>query len=208
VLGGVVVIPVDAAASPHVVARTVRVAEPRGVLLGEALQLEDAPITAKVWRVRDVHWVDSWAAASLPEHTVPRADVDPDTIAEIVFTSGTTGDPKGVIVTHRNIVANIRPVDHDIAAYRPYLWPFRPIRFLSLLPLSHMFGQALSVFFPPLVDAATVFTNSYSPDQIMEHIRVIASRCSSPYRACWRCSAIAWAVSHGAPPRRSRRRTH
>ena len=100
-----------------------------------------------------------------------RADVGPQTVAEIVFTSGTTGEPKGVVLTHRNILANITPVEREVSAFRRYLWPFRPIRFLSLLPLSHMFGQALAMFFPPLVNAATVFMTGYNPDQIIAQVR-------------------------------------
>jgi long-chain acyl-CoA synthetase len=171
VLCGVVVIPVDAAASPELVARIVKVAEPRGLLLGEGLRLSETDAAMTTWRLRDIHWIESRTTAA--SHTVagPRAHIDADTVAEIVFTSGTTGDPKGVVITHRNIVANITPIEREVAAYRRYLWPFRPIRFLDLLPLSHMFGQALAIFCPPLVDAATVFTTGYNPDQIKEQIR-------------------------------------
>ncbi len=169
-LCGITVVPVDAAASPDFVARIVRVAGPRGLLLGEGLTFEQVSPAVRMWRVRDTHWLAPRGAAASQEQPEPRAQVDADTIAEIVFTSGTTGEPKGVVITHRNIVANIMPIEHEVAAYRRYLWPFRPIRFLGLLPLSHMFGQALSIFFPPLVDASTVFTASYNPDQIIEQV--------------------------------------
>ena len=170
VLCGVVIIPVDAAASPELVARIVKVAEPHGLLLGDGLRMEQVPAAVVTWRVHDIHWIDSGRAPSRKD-AFARGHVEPDTVAEIVFTSGTTGEPKGVIITHRNIVANITPIEREVAAYRRYLWPLRPIRFLSLLPLSHMFGQALAMFFPPLVDAATVFTTGYNPDQIIEQVR-------------------------------------
>ena len=49
--------------------------------------------------------------------------------------------------------------------------PFRPIRFLNLLPLSHMFGQAMATFVPPMLPGLVVFTRSYSPDDIVRQIR-------------------------------------
>lgn len=176
VLCGVAIIPVDASASPDLVGRIVKVGEPRGILMGDRLHLASLPSATFVWRLRDVHWVDAnripapHVGAQSPTG-VARAPVDPNTVAEIVFTSGTTGEPKGVVITHRNILANILPVEREVDAFRRYLWPFRPIRFLSLLPLSHMFGQALSIFFPPLVNAATVFVTGYNPDQIITQVR-------------------------------------
>lgn len=60
---------------------------------------------------------------------------DPDDIAELIYTSGTTGTPKGVILTHRNLVANLLQVNRHISIVSSdYV-------FLSLLPLSHMFEQ-------------------------------------------------------------------
>src|SRR5439155_16021245 len=65
---------------------------------------------------------------------LPKADVRPDDLAEVVFTSGTTGDPKGSMLTHRNILTN------SIAATQ--IFPIGPQqRLLSFIPLSHMFEQ-------------------------------------------------------------------
>lgn len=59
-----------------------------------------------------------------------------DDIAEILYTSGTTGEPKGVVLTHRNIVSNLDSI-----------WDIIPIdksdRILSILPLSHIFEQVV-----------------------------------------------------------------
>ena len=55
-------------------------------------------------------------------------------MAEIMFTSGTTGDPKGVMLSHSNLMANLKAVNQFI--------PGRPSsRLISVLPLSHMFEQ-------------------------------------------------------------------
>ena len=95
----------------------------------------------------------------------------PTTTAEIIFTSGATAEPKGVVLTHKNILANIVPIEREMAKYRKYTRPFRPIRFLNLLPLSHMFGQAMATFVPPMLPGLVVFTRSYSPDDIVRQIR-------------------------------------
>ena len=59
----------------------------------------------------------------------PRVSLEPDDPVEIVFTSGTTGSPKGVIHRHRNICANLAPFAREIARYRKYARPVpaRPV---------------------------------------------------------------------------------
>ena len=48
-----------------------------------------------------------------------------------------------------------------------YAWPFLPLRFLNLLPLSHMFGQSMATNIPPMVDGTVVFMRSFNPHDIV-----------------------------------------
>ena len=66
--------------------------------------------------------------------------------AQIVFTSGTTAEPRGVVLTHGNILASVDPIEREFPKYRKSEWLFHPIRFLELLPLSHVFGQFMGLF--------------------------------------------------------------
>src|SRR5580658_2585014 len=90
---------------------------------------------------------------------------------EIVFTSGTTAEPRGVVISHGNVLANIEPLEGEIRKYLRYERIFHPLRFLNLLPLSHVFGQLLAIFIPPLLGATTTFLDSFSPADLLETIR-------------------------------------
>src|SRR5262249_32207652 len=89
------------------------------------------------------------------------------TIAEILFTSGTTGEPRGVVLTHGNFLANLEPLERGIDPYRKYERWFHPLRFVSLVPLSHIFGQFMTLFVPPLLRATVVFEPSNNPSDII-----------------------------------------
>ncbi len=99
------------------------------------------------------------------------APADPSEIVELLYTSGTTAEPKGVVHRHRNICSNLTPIAHEIARYRNWARPFQPIRFLQTLPLSHMFGQAMGLFIPPILGGAVVFSDELHPRAIRETIR-------------------------------------
>ncbi|MGB7845163.1 MAG: AMP-binding protein, partial [Candidatus Acidiferrum sp.] len=90
---------------------------------------------------------------------------------EIIFTSGTTAEPRGVVISHGNVLANIEPLEREIRKYLRYERPFHPIRFLNLLPLSHVFGQMLGVFIPPMLAGTVIFLNSLRPTEFMDTIR-------------------------------------
>src|SRR6266478_902192 len=90
---------------------------------------------------------------------------------EIVLTSGTTAEPKGVVISHANVLGNIAPLEKEIKKYLKYERLVHPIRFLNLLPLSHVFGQFLGIFLPPLMVGTVVFENTLNPTDVMATIR-------------------------------------
>jgi long-chain acyl-CoA synthetase len=92
-------------------------------------------------------------------------------IAQILFTSGTTAEPRGVVLTHGNFLANLEPLERGIDPYRKYERWFHPIRFVTLVPLSHVFGQFMALFVPPLLGATVVFEQSANPSEIIRTIK-------------------------------------
>lgn len=85
--------------------------------------------------------------APAPPVTVTRTD-----LATIVYTSGTTGRPKGVMLTHGNILADcegLMTAITEVVSGRH--------RFLSFLPLSHMFERTVAHFIAIAIDAETVY---------------------------------------------------
>jgi long-chain acyl-CoA synthetase len=156
-LAGVVVVPIDYRASREFLDRVREKVGARLVITGEEVEAIEG------WRLSALDWTA--AGAPLTAHAAK------DDLAEIIFTSGATAEPKGVLITHRNILANIVPVEREVLKYRKYARPFSPIRFLNLLPLSHMFGQALATFIPPMLEGITVFVRGYNPEEIVRQIR-------------------------------------
>jgi len=90
---------------------------------------------------------------------------------EIVFTSGTTAAPKGVVITHGNVLANVGPLEQQIKEYAKYARLVHPIRFLNLLPLSHVFGQFLGMYLPSLLRGTVFFQETLKPADLMSTVR-------------------------------------
>lgn len=80
-------------------------------------------------------------------------DVCDEDIFEIVYTSGTTSDPKGVVITNKNIVSNIMHLQQ--------MWPWKSeYRMLSVLPMSHLFEQVAGFFYPLLFGCSITYLSS------------------------------------------------
>jgi long-chain acyl-CoA synthetase len=163
-LSGVIVVPIDYRSSAEVLRNVQNVVSARAILVGDEVRSDGLAEAAPVWRLANLDL--SLRADPGPAVAITAAD-----IAEIVFTSGSTAAPKGVVITHRNVVADLIPIEREVLKYRRYVRPLFPIRLLSLLPLSHMFGQALATFFPPMVPATVVFMRGYAPHEIVRQIR-------------------------------------
>jgi long-chain acyl-CoA synthetase len=165
-LAGVIVVPIDYRSSPDFLSRVRRLVDARVLLKGDDV----ATLPAHV----DLGGAEQWAFADLDwraDGPWPNVDISRDDIIEIIFTSGATADPKGVVIRHRNVLANIVPVEREVRKYRKYARPFHPLRFLNLLPLSHMFGQAMATNVPPMLDGTVVFTRSFNPHDLVRLVK-------------------------------------
>ncbi|MEZ5365361.1 MAG: AMP-binding protein [Bryobacterales bacterium] len=111
------------------------------------------------------------ALEELPEARPAAVEVSPDDAVEIVFTSGSTSEPKGVVHRHRNICANLSGVAKEMDRYGWATWPFQPIRCLDLLPLSHLFGQTMGLYIPPLLGGSVVFSSELGGTALLDLIR-------------------------------------
>ena len=101
----------------------------------------------------------------------PSAEIEPADPLQIIFTSGTTAEPKGVVITHANVLANIAPLESEMQKYLKYERFVHPVRFLNLLPLSHVFGQFLGIFLPQLLGGVVVFQDTSKPAEVIRTIR-------------------------------------
>ena len=79
--------------------------------------------------------------------------IDIDDLATLVYTSGTTGRPKGVMLSHRNILFNVSATVELVPIYREDV-------FLSFLPLSHMFERTLGHYIPIMCGSSVAFARS------------------------------------------------
>ncbi len=169
-LEGVIVAPVEPQSSVDLFRKIESRVRPRLVLLGDRAPTVVPTREVAVWRMTDVERNADFESAVETAELEPRSPAADD-IAEIVFTSGTTGEPKGVVITHRNLAAQIPPIESQVAPYRKYVRPFAPLRILNLLPMSHLFGQSLATFVPPLIPASVVFASGSSPTEIVRQVR-------------------------------------
>ncbi len=108
----------------------------------------------------------------LTEHgdTTPVLDLSERDTLQIIFTSGTTGDPKGVVHTHHNVLASLRPIESEMQQYLKYERIFHPLRFLHTLPLSHVFGQFMGLWIPALLGAELLFPPRLLASELIESV--------------------------------------
>jgi long-chain acyl-CoA synthetase len=165
-LCGLVVVPMDDGASGDFAARVAGQVEARLWVCSP----RHASIAGSV-PVITLEEVKSPAQAELGWGTRQPVLISCDDTLQIVFTSGTTAEPKGVVITHGNVLANIAPLEREMQPYLKYERWVHPVRFLNLLPLSHVFGQFLGMFLPPLLGGTVIFQEELKPSEIVSTIR-------------------------------------
>ena len=166
-----VIVPLDVRMSADAVQTVVRASGARHLILGtgrdapdpreagvvdfptttiDALSAEptgDDPLFPPDWEARQAAWKRP----------------TPEEVFELIFTSGTTGTPKGVMLTHDNVVASIESFHHIV--------PPMEHRLVSVLPLSHLLEQAVGLYYALDVGADILYVRSRNPRVIFDALR-------------------------------------
>ncbi|MEP7040978.1 MAG: AMP-binding protein [Chloroflexota bacterium] len=158
IFAGLVLVPLDVRSQPEFVAKIAQRTRAKLVLASTQTAAAAAELGLPVLLIE-----------SLPDRArqeAPFATPRPDSgdLVEVVFTSGTTGEPKGAMLTHRNLVSN--------ATALRAVFPFQPDeRLLSILPLSHMFEQTCGLLAPFQVGASIIYPVSRQPSVLIRTFR-------------------------------------
>jgi long-chain acyl-CoA synthetase len=170
-LRGAIVVPMDDGASADFASRVSAQVDARLWACSRRHSLHAAAGAVPVLVLEDLSKTLDQPSATPVENVKENIETGRDDVLQIVFTSGTTADPKGVVITHGNVLANIAPLEQEMQKYLKYERWVHPVRFLNLLPLSHVFGQFLAMFLPPLLGGTVIFHAELKPSEIVNAIR-------------------------------------
>ena len=163
-LRGVLAVPLDASGTNDFAARVAADVAPK-LAVGDLLLLNQLPPHIPCAPF------DNWPAALPLQQAGPIEGLSADTPLEILFTSGTTGDPKGIVLTHGNVLASFEPIEKASKPYLTYERPFHPLRILHTLPLSHVFGQTMGFWVPSIYRAELHFETRLVAPRLVDTIR-------------------------------------
>lgn len=162
------IVPLDLHMAPEAIERVVAKSGATRLIIGAG---RDAPDPREVGLERfPTTTVDTLTAE--PDDSFPAdwlAQVEawprpvPDDVFALMFTSGTTGTPKGAMLAHSNVVASIETFHRII--------PRMEHRFVSLLPLSHLFEQAVGLYYAASVGADVLYVRSLNPRVLLAAFR-------------------------------------
>ncbi len=156
ILSGVIAVPLDVLSDKNLVRKIQQQVKAKAMFQDRGL----ASIKLKTYYLNELDAV----LQSIRPEILPKADVQSGDIFEIQYTSGTTGEPKGVILTHQNMTAGLNA--------SLFIIPFAVhLRHLNLLPLSHIFGQMHGLFLPMYFSWHVFFLDTIQPKKIVSFIK-------------------------------------
>jgi len=101
---------------------------------------------------------------------IPAGQIDPDSLAVLIFTSGTTGTSKAVMLTHNNIISNIKSIEHVIILDQDDTM-------VSIIPMHHTFEGTCGFLYPLYCGAAIYYPPSLKPNDLQATMKSARVTC-------------------------------
>jgi long-chain acyl-CoA synthetase len=166
-LRGVVIVPLDVESTPGFVSRVQQQTKALLLLVSSETKRHADGLGLRTLQLEDLEeTLSRYSPAPFETQDVSEGD-----LVEIIYTSGTTAEPRGVCLTHRNLLANLAPLEAEIQKYLRWERFVHPVRFLCLLPLSHVFGQFMGILVPQLLGGEVIFHDTLNPSEIVAAIK-------------------------------------
>ncbi|MBN1298723.1 MAG: AMP-binding protein, partial [Actinobacteria bacterium] len=169
ILRGAVAVPLDAKSDSDFDIKIAVKAEARAVVSDflqnshhfDVLKLVNIPLSGLKELLEDKLTKDE---SFLPE-------IKPEDLIEIVFTSGTKAEPKGVKISAKNIGANLGSIIPVMQRYGRFFKIMIHPKILSVVPLSHLYGQLIGIYTPIMINSSVIFMQGINPQRILKVIR-------------------------------------
>jgi len=155
---GCVVVPVDFRTTTETIHKFIEQTEPKKIFVSKVTSISSNSING------DVIFLEGLLTKLNNLKPTTNNNVDPEDLAEIVFTSGSTGFPKGVKLTHGNLIASVDSLGKSFPVSRD-------LKLLSILPLSHIFEQVAGLLLPYMVGAKVVYLTRINSVTIMKGLK-------------------------------------
>jgi long-chain acyl-CoA synthetase len=151
---GVIAVPLNTRLSTTEIDRVLEDARPRGIVRHSSLPVPEVQLS---WQ----HVIDE-APLPISSDPAPKIFYDPDAVLGLIYTSGTTGQPKGVMVTHGNILADV----HNFNYWMRYT---EGGIYLHAAPIFHI-ADFPSMFAAPAFGASQIMIPKFSPQTFCETV--------------------------------------
>ena len=151
ILQGAIAVPVNVQSTTQMIQKIADQTESKIIFKSRFLK-RDLPSNLKSY---DIEFLDELIQEFNPQD-FKQSDINENDLIEILYTSGTTGDPKGVLLTHKNIALNLESIRKIIKLKKG------KDRLLSILPLTHIFEQTIGFFLAQSYAAHVIYAHSYA----------------------------------------------
>ncbi len=161
-----IAVPVDATATPDEVTYTLRDCEPACIWTSRQRLDVVRQAIGQLGRELPVLLIDDFEQAELPDDVRPaRIDYDSSATAVITYTSGTTGSPKGVMLSFGNMMANVDSVSKEVHIYN------QDRRAIILLPLHHVLPLQGSLIAPITTGGGVAIAPAMTGPDILDTLK-------------------------------------